>query len=99
MKDYELGDEITISEGYTIETTGSVNGSSTLWRSLPMDYHLIGKVVEIIDSFYQNRKNVQELKMERITTSPDGTRLRRNYLLWFDRDSGQLFGGTNIIAF
>jgi len=76
-KELNIGDKLSKTSGYTIETS-----LGTLWRSLPKDYILIGKVIDKKKSFYQNNNDVNELTLERTSKNPNGKNLRKNYIVW-----------------
>ena len=79
------GDVVTQDLGYTIKTS-----LGTLWRGLPKNYKLKGKIIgKEYNSDYQGQP-ANKFKMERISKSPRGKRLRKNYLVW------QLKNGTLI---
>lgn len=86
----QIDDIITIkpekltAHGYTILTS-----AGTLWRPLPKNYKLKGKVTEVKDRSYQNY-DAYELSLERISPNPRGVRLRRNYQMWYLKSSGKL---------
>ena len=78
-----IGDNIKIRDdnmspyGYTIFTP---NG--TLWRNLPKNYILEGKVVKSNQSFYQSDNNVTQLHIERTSPSPAKAKLRSEFVIW-----------------
>ena len=77
------GDVLTQDYGYTIETKRRVgSGTDTLWRGLPTNYKLKGKIIsKDANSQYQGQP-ANKLVIERISESPKSGRLRKKYLVW-----------------
>jgi len=75
------GDVISQDTGYTIETK-----LGTLWRNLPKNYKLKGKIVSKDSSNQYQGKPANELVMERTSESPKSSRLRKKYLVWQLKD-------------
>ncbi len=69
-------DTITQDIGYTIKTK-----LGTLYRNLPNNYKIKGKIIKKEESFYQNNI-AYKFTMERISKSPKNKRLRKNYFVW-----------------
>jgi len=81
------GDEISQDIGYTIETKKQYSPiKDTLWRNLPKNYKLKGKIVSKDSNSQYQGKPANEYKMERISESPKTKRLRKNYLVWQLKD-------------
>jgi len=80
------GDTLTQDYGYTIETKRRIgSGTDTLWKPLPKNYKLKGKIISKKESQYQGKKAF-ELTVERISKSPKDKRMRKNYLVWQWKD-------------
>jgi len=79
------GDILIQDDHYTIETK-----KGTLWKPLKKGYILKGRVIAIKKSFFQNLNNVNKITMERISDSPKGERLRKNYYVWQNLEDGLL---------
>ena len=80
------GDTLTQDYGYTIKTKNKSGGSKdTLWRPLPKNYKLKGKIIRKRKSQYQG-KVANELKVERLSKSPPSKRMRKYYFVWQWKD-------------
>lgn len=78
------GDTLVQDYGYTIETKTQY-GTNTLWKPLPKNYKLKGKIISKKESQFQGKKAF-ELTVERISKSPKEKRMRKNYVVWQWKD-------------
>lgn len=75
------GDIVSQDTGYTIETK-----LGTLWRGLPKNYKLKGKIISKDSNSQFQGQSANKLMMERTSESPKSKRLRKNYLVWQLKD-------------
>ena len=75
------GDVISQDSGYTIETK-----LGTLWRGLPTNYKLKGKIISKDSNSQFQGQPANKLMMERTSESPKSSRLRKKYLVWQLKD-------------
>ena len=75
------GDMVSQDSGYTINTK-----LGTLWRGLPVNYKLKGKVISKDSSSQFQGQPANKLMMERISESPKSKRLRKKYTVWQLKD-------------
>ncbi|KKL74342.1 hypothetical protein LCGC14_2065860 [marine sediment metagenome] len=82
----KTGDILTQDYGYTIKTKKQYSKiKDTLWKPLPKNYKLKGKVIRKRKSQYQG-KVANELKVERLSKSPANKRMRKHYFVWQWKD-------------
>ena len=75
------GDMVSQDTGYTINTK-----LGTLWRNLPANYKLKGKIISKDSNSQYQGQPANKLTMERISESPKSKRLRKTYSVWQLKD-------------